>query len=104
MCTCLTDKYKVKDLLIGSIIGGISIASVSFYVTNIGISLGIGFLVSLICVPIYIRMSDPQNKCFEYSDMFGTFSVFGLPAIFGGVFSIGLTAIRCTKNNELSGN
>ena len=96
MCSFLKDKYQVKDLLIGSIIGGVAIAPVSLFMTNIGISLGIGFIVSLICVPIYIKVSNPDNSCCGYSDMFGTFSIYGLPAIFGAISSTILLAVWCT--------
>ena len=96
MCSFLKDKYQVKDLLIGSVIGGVAIAPASLFMTNIGISLGIGFIISLICVPIYITVSNPDNTCCcGYSDMFGTFSIYGLPAIFGALSSIILILSGC---------
>ena len=100
ICSCLKEKYQVKNLIIGSIIGGVVIAPTSSYMINVGISLAIGFGASLICVPIYFKLSDQNHECCGYLDIFGTFSIYGLPIIFGMILSTLFLVICCQGDDK----
>lgn len=97
------DKYYIQDLLFGSFSGGIILSYPGPFINKsiFGLCLGIGFVTGIVSTIIYICMNDEVvcqcseeeregegracacsvKSCCEVDDVFGSFSVFLLPAL-----------------------
>ena len=95
MGSCLRIRLYIKDLLLGSISGGIIISSPAILLgqsNHIGLSILFGLLSGLLTTLIYIKIG--KSNCCSFNDRFGLLSIYFIP----GIISHVLTYIILTLN------